>query len=94
MVSDVVGYLSRSYRVPGLFENTLSLGFQVVLVYLYKLKHRKKPVWLDLDLGLCLGEVGLAQCIRQDEKNGQLGHQICLGGEYYQRKIHRTLRRF
>ena len=68
MVSSLVGYLHRSHRGPGLFEDTLSLGFQVVPIYIYKSKHRKKSLWLDLDLGFCLGEIELAQRIRQDER--------------------------
>ena len=72
VVNNVVGYSRRIYQGLGLFEGTLLLGFQVVLVYLHKLKHRKELMWLDLDLDLgldfCLGEIELAQWIRQDVK--------------------------
>ena len=56
MVSNLVGYLRRSYRVPGLFEDMLLLGFQVVPRYVYKQQHRKETFWLILDLDFCLGE--------------------------------------
>ena len=47
MVTNLVGYLRRICQGAGLLEDTLLLGFKVVLVYLYKLEHRKKSLcWI------------------------------------------------